>query len=520
MEDGSVYTYTYQLDGENAIENMIKDDPAVSTHKITLQVEGETNQQEFVVPDGFKLGNRYFDGQRYYEYDCGSAGTPDKITEDMMITLREVELGVTVDGEKFEGDVLPNEVFYLAQDRNGDSFVAYPGDTVKQGASYTSSLPAVKKDGKWFVKIGGKADFDSLDELLQEDDALNVLLDADIDFSEEDVSGLLNGGASSFYGIFDGNGHSITNVKSKYYPYILMGNNYGTIKNVRIRNATVPSRNYSADFRSGILCSNNYGTIENCAVENAVIKTKKKTEYDDEMTIKLRVHSALAGGNYGTIKDSFVKDITFDGDGDTYPLSQSFTGSHIENTYYLSEKAEDKNAKTAQQFASGEVCSLLNHGVSDGSQYWYQNIDNDGEKDQAPVADSSHGTVYTGYQECVKSYSNEKLPESPTAHDTIYTAQGNVITGICKKDSAHSVRMTVSGKDAVYDKTAHAVDIGIELSEEWGKVEVPYEIFYTREGAQTEDLTSPGTIKTTVSVGTAKVEVVYTIKEAPEKSRL
>lgn len=73
---------------ENAIENMIKDDPAVSTHKITLQVEGETNQQEFVVPDGFKLGNRYFDGQRYYEYDCGSAGTPDKITEDMMITLR------------------------------------------------------------------------------------------------------------------------------------------------------------------------------------------------------------------------------------------------------------------------------------------------------------------------------------------------------------------------------------------------------------------------------------------------
>ena len=30
-----------------------------------------------------------------------------------------------------------------------------------------------------------------------------------------------------------------------------------------------------------------------------------------------------------------------------------------------------------------------------------------------------------------------------------------------------------------------------------------------------QDLTSPGTIKATVSVGTAKVEVVYTIKEAP-----
>ena len=81
--------------------------------------------------------------------------------------------------------MLPNEVFYLAQDRNGDSFVAYPGDTVKQGASYTSCLPAVKKDGKWFVKIGGKADLDSLHKLLLKDDALNVLLDADIDFSAQ-----------------------------------------------------------------------------------------------------------------------------------------------------------------------------------------------------------------------------------------------------------------------------------------------------------------------------------------------
>lgn len=39
-----------------------------------------------------------------------------------------------------------------------------------------------------------------LHKLLLKDDALNVLLDADIDFSEEDVSGLLNGVASSFYG--------------------------------------------------------------------------------------------------------------------------------------------------------------------------------------------------------------------------------------------------------------------------------------------------------------------------------
>jgi len=55
-----------------------------------------------------------------------------------------------------------------------------------------------------------------------------------------------------------------------------------------------------------------------------------------------------------SIKDSFEKDITFNGDGETYPICKSFAGSKLENTYYLSEKTGEENAKTAEQFASGE----------------------------------------------------------------------------------------------------------------------------------------------------------------------
>lgn len=80
----------------------------------------------------------------------------------------------------------------------------------------------------------------------------------------------------------------------------------------------------------------------------------------------------------------------------------------IQNCYYLDTTAEkpfrgEDNTeiddtlaipKTAEQFASGEVAYLLNRAVTDGSQVWYQNIDNGKTPDIYPVLDNTHGTVY------------------------------------------------------------------------------------------------------------------------------
>ena len=512
LDNGENYIYTYQWDEETQKESMVKNDTSV-THKVTLRDEGESGGREIIVADGFELGNRYFDGQKYYKYD--SAEKPEKIIDDVTITLHEVKEKVTVDGTEWTDDVLPTGSFYVATDKEDDKFIAYPGDTVQQGTSYTSFLKAVQKEGKWFVKIENRDDLDLLNENLWYDNTLNILLETDLDFSGEDCFYLLDEGNGDYYGTFDGNGHGITNVKNKYYSSVLILKNYGTIKNVHIKNASIPSDEYSADFQSGILCARNYGTIENCSVESSTVETKKRTDDDDEQSIKLRVHSALVGGNYGTIKDSFAKDITFNGDGETYPICKSFAGSKLENTYYLSEKTGEENAKTAEQFASGEVCSLLNHGVTDGSQYWHQNIDNGDERDAAPVADPSHGIVYAGYQGCVKVYSNAELQTTTPSHEAEYTANGNTITGICKNDSSHNVQLTVSANDVTYDGKAHPVTVGVECSDEWGEEEVPYKIVYTRGENPTEDLTSPGTIKATLFIGSAQAEVTYTIKAAP-----
>ncbi len=232
---------------------------------------------------------------------------------------------------------------------------------------------------------------------------------------------------------------------------------------------------------------------------------------------KVMEYGALVGGNFGTIRGCFASDITFDGEGVTWPLAHEFPYSTIENTYYEANVESGDAAKTAEQFASGEVCSLLNKGVTDGSQIWYQNIDNDAEQDAAPVADTSHGTVYYGYQGCkTMGYSNTRLPDTPR-HKLNYTAEGNVLTGVCTDDSSHTVTMTLTAEDAEYDGKEHKAILNKTYSDTWKEAEtdVDAKIIYTRDGKPTTDLTSAGTIKASVTMGDAAAEVTYTIKATP-----
>ena len=115
----------------------------------------------------------------------------------------------------------------------------------------------------------------------------------------------------------------------------------------------------------------------------------------------------------------------------------------------------------------------------------------------------------------MKVYSNAELQTTTPSHEAKYTAEGSTITGICKNDSSHNVQLTVSANDVAYDGKAHPVTVGVECSDEWGEEEVPYKIVYTRGANPTEDLSSPGTIKATLFIGSAQAEVTYTIKATP-----
>ncbi len=435
------------------------------------------------------------------------------------VTLKKKTAVITVDGKKIEGNVVPEGSIYGILPDGREKWtdctaLAYPGDVMKEDTRLVT-IPSQKREGKWFVELGSTDKIWWVKNQIRNNSSLNVVLMDDLDFKNDDAQSLFPEYFNFYYGIFDGDGHVIKNMKCTEL-YVLPERNYGVIKNVHFNNIRIQEP-YSNMTRSGIICGNNYGTIENCSVESSVIETLEEVQVggpNKELLEGLNVYGALTGANFGTIRGSFTSGVTFSGEGPGYPLAQDFPQSKLENVYYQAEVESGEIAKTVAQFASGEVCSLLNRGVTDGSRYWYQNIDNDAEKDAVPVPDDSHGTVYSGYQGCIKTYSNTKLPDTPS-HEVNYTVENNVLTGVCKADPSHTVTMTLTAEDAEYDGKEHKAVLNKTYSDAWGGEEVDAEIVYTRDGKPTTDLASAGTIKASVTMGDAVIEVTYTLKAAP-----
>ena len=522
MKNGTLYKFNYEYDSENQKGTMVADtENSPVVHDVTLKLTEEDGtpigKKEIQAVDGFTMKSEYYDGKNYYTYvdDNGKQLSEIRIESSSEFTLKKSST-VTLDGKPFAGEVLPSDSMYMWKKNDHVYAIFYPGDPIPSGNNIVlERVPSVQKNGEWYVKLQSEKDVMQIQNMMQIDNTINVLLDADFDYNKVHnyLPGLL--GWTKYYGVFDGNNHTISNVRRSDTGYeVITPQNFGTIKNVHVKN--ISDKCYGGKHtRQGIVCGDNYGIVENCSVESAVIETVAQKE--NSIYGKVMEYGALVGGNFGTIRGCFASDITFDGEGVTWPLAHEFPYSTIENTYYEANVESGDAAKTAEQFASGEVCSLLNKGVTDGSQIWYQNIDNGAEQDVAPVADTSHGTVYYGYQGCkTMGYSNTRLPDTPR-HKLNYTAEGNVLTGVCTDVSLHTVTMTLTAEDATYDGKEHKAVLNKTYSDTWKEAatDVDAKIIYTRDGKPTTDLTSAGTIKASVTMGDAAAEVMYTIKVTP-----
>ena len=522
MKNGTLYKFNYEYDSENQKGTMVADtENSPVVHDVTLKLTEEDGtpigKKEIQAVDGFTMKSEYYDGKNYYTYvdDNGKQLSEIRIESSSELTLNKSST-VTLDGKPFAGEMVPSDSMYIWKKNDHVYAIFYPGDPIPSGNNIVlERVPSVQKNGEWYVKLQSEKDVMQIQDMMHIDNTINVLLDADFDYNKVDTytPGLL--GWRKYYGIFDGNNHTISNVTRFDTGYeVITPQNFGTIKNVHVKN--ISDKCYGGEHtRQGIVCGDNYGIVENCSVENAVIETVAQEE--NSIYGKVMEYGALVGGNFGTIRGCFASDITFDGEGVTWPLAHEFPYSTIENTYYEANVESGDAAKTAEQFASGEVCSLLNKGVTDGSQIWYQNIDNGAEQDVAPVADTSHGTVYYGYQGCkTMGYSNTRLPDTPR-HKLNYTAEGNVLTGVCTDDPSHRVTITLTAEDAEYDGKEHKAVLNKTYSDTWKEAatDVDAKIIYTRDGKPTTDLTSAGTIKASVTMGDAAAEVMYTIKVTP-----
>ncbi|MCI7430433.1 MAG: hypothetical protein MSS84_06095 [Bacteroidales bacterium] len=176
---------------------------------------------------------------------------------------------------------------------------------------------------------------------------------------------------------------------------------------------------HNANYQGAVTITNCYntGTVSGTSYVGGVCGNNSANQMDGKSTITNCYNTSTVSGT------SYVGGVC----GQNY--SESGGKSTITNCYYYSENytgnAVGKNnatintvtAKTAEQFASGEVAWLLNSSITNGTQAWYQNLSSE-SGDAYPVLKSTEGnTVYGGYQhgETTIHYSNS-ASDYPHAH--------------------------------------------------------------------------------------------------------
>lgn len=251
----------------------------------------------------------------------------------------------------------------------------------------------------------------------------------------------IGGHGVDYSGEFNGNGHTISglyfNDTSKNNVGLFgKANNGAYIHDLGIRDSYF----YGKDHVGGICGDFANGRIEDCWNASFV----EAYDYDaDGISGSCWKYASIANCyNIGTVSTYEPKggtqDPRFGGicgsvystTTATYTIDNCYTLSNFEcdKIYGLlvegcpESKVHDSYVKKAAAFIGGEVCYRLNHGVTDGSQKWYQTLG----IDQSPVLNNSHGIVFYGYEGNVLKYSNSQLT-IPTAHHEICAAACNAV---------------------------------------------------------------------------------------------
>lgn len=149
---------------------------------------------------------------------------------------------------------------------------------------------------------------------------------------------------------------NVTGITSSTTIGGVVGGNYNTVEKCTYTSGTVSNTN---DYYTGGISGLNQGTITNC--------------YNSGNVIGYNTVGGITGNNINLVKNCYNSgDVS--GETSVGELVGNSFGTVI-NSYYFSEKEETDRygtGKTASQFASGEVAWLLNSGVTDGTQTFYQ----------------------------------------------------------------------------------------------------------------------------------------------------
>lgn len=236
-----------------------------------------------------------------------------------------------------------------------------------------------------------------------------------------------------FKGIFDGQNHTIsdfsmTKVNDQsigFFQNLMSDPNEtdeakkATLKNFTL-NGTIVTTAEAASAVGGVVGTTSGGVIRRV---NSNVNIASGVIYDIGGIVG--AINAATSIEESTYSGKIVLDYSFYGvggivgfvtDDDTYA-----GGTKIKDcanygliTYYKVENHGGRgySGGITGQVALGEEAYLLNNEVTDGSQVWYQNIDNGETPDAYPVLDDTHGTVYRWEDGTYSNYEKEPVEET------------------------------------------------------------------------------------------------------------
>ena len=495
------------------------------------------------------FGKLFNDTQYTYTYqtkDGTEFNEKTVITSDMTVTMKSYvrEYNVTIDGVPEKMSTLPAGKMYLNPPKSydGSSKYYYESGSCYYGGSRVTrdmtleSLDVVTDHGTDYVKISDKKELIRFFKMAAVDDHINARLEADIDMNGERLTIYIG----DYAGIFDGNGYSIKNMKGEQNATgAICRTLKGTIRNLCIEDIWLPGleddvEKYYGRGSAGVICGINRGLIENCKVAGSKITLNcvstsgiYESGYDPMGTV--------AGVNLGEIRNCLAVKNEFDTsifkNSSTkpdeskilFPVAANY--GTITNCYYeATENVETEDTeiragigRTAEKLKSGEICYLLNDKISDGTQVWYQKLSEETGDDYPTLVKEEGNTVYDGYVNCTKVYTNEK--DSKETHTFTYTAKEDTLTATCKWAEDHQASAVLKVASAVYDKKEHSADVAYE--DAWTALGIePVDIQYLRDGKPTTDITSAGTVTAVLAQGDARVEKEYTIAKAAQPDNM
>lgn len=260
-----------------------------------------------------------------------------------------------------------------------------------------------------------------------EDNPVNGMLMNDI--SLESVSNWtpIAGVGGMYYGTFDGNGHTISDIKCNNSYAGLFKNNYGTIKNLAVKGK------FEGYSEIGSITSLNYGLIENCYAEVTLNSTGNYTDVYaigyNRSTIGYTgyINNCLAVITYESGKSNYY-----------YPIGVT----NVNNCYYkiasntagCTLKSDTSEEVTDEELASGKIALLLNKNVCDDTVAWRQNI---GAENSIPTLDKSASLLYVKYKnnDCIPIYTNDSELTGCTD-----TPNHNYVDGICTNGCGEPIK--------------------------------------------------------------------------------